>query len=149
MLCCVEGRGIKYHEMFRDLLAVVSMHILEPQSRTFPLYMTVWQLHSILYLEKSRDIWDSVRCQAGLWYVDPDSIGFNITFCGIQIIPKHGIGQSIHCVQVRIIDGFVRRLYIFLSFMLQTSNSPDNRFNFLFGSADIFHTIQISSSRKQ
>ena len=70
MLYCVEGRGIKYHEMFRDLLAVVSMHILEPQSRTFPLYMTVWQLHSILYLEKSRDIWDSavghVRLGLGL-----------------------------------------------------------------------------------
>ena len=52
-------RGVD-HEMFRDLLAVVSMHISEPQSRTFPLYMTFWQLHSILYLEKSRDIWDSV-----------------------------------------------------------------------------------------
>ena len=66
MLYCVEGRGIKYHEMFRDLLAVVSMHILEPQSRTFPLYMTVWQLHPILYLEKSRDIWDSVTYEKNL-----------------------------------------------------------------------------------
>ena len=53
-------RGVD-HEMFRDLLAVVSMHISEPQSRTFPLYMTFWQLHSILYLEKSRDIWDSAQ----------------------------------------------------------------------------------------
>ena len=66
VLYCVEGRGIKYHEMFRDLLAVVSMHILEPQSRTFPLYMTVWQLHPILYLEKSRDIWDSVTYEKNL-----------------------------------------------------------------------------------
>ena len=54
------GLRVVDHEMFRDLLAVVSMHISEPQSRTFPLYMTFWQLHSILYLEKSRDIWDSV-----------------------------------------------------------------------------------------
>ena len=55
------GLRVVDHEMFRDLLAVVSMHISEPQSRTFPLYMTFWQLHSILYLEKSRDIWDSVH----------------------------------------------------------------------------------------
>ena len=57
-----EGRGVRgvYHEMFRDLLAVVSMHISEPQSRTVPMYIAFWQLHSLLYLEKSRDIWDSV-----------------------------------------------------------------------------------------
>ena len=73
VLCCVEGRGIKYHEMFRDLLAVVSMHILEPQSRTFPLYMTVWQLHSILYLEKSRDIWDSVLATANFHAIYKDN----------------------------------------------------------------------------
>ena len=52
-------RGVD-HEMFRDLLAVVSMHISEPQSRTVPMYIAFWQLHSLLYLEKSRDIWDSV-----------------------------------------------------------------------------------------
>ena len=52
-------RGVD-HEMFRDLLAVISMHISESQSRTFPLYITFWQLHSLLYLEKSQDIWDSV-----------------------------------------------------------------------------------------
>ena len=58
-----EGRGVRgvYHEMFRDLLAVVSMHISEPQSRTVPMYIAFWQLHSLLYLEKSRDIWDSVQ----------------------------------------------------------------------------------------
>ena len=80
MPCCVEGgenqvsrnvprytqrakggglRGV-YHEMFQDLLAVVSMHISEPQSRTVPMYIAFWQLHSLLYLEKLRDIWDSV-----------------------------------------------------------------------------------------
>ena len=48
-----------YHEMFRDLLTVVSMHISGPQSRTVPMYIAFWQLHSLLYLEKSRDIWDS------------------------------------------------------------------------------------------
>ena len=60
-----EGRGVRgvYHEMFRDLLAVVSMHISEPQSRTVPMYIAFWQLHSLLYLEKSRDIWDSVFAQ--------------------------------------------------------------------------------------
>ena len=52
-------RGVD-HEMFRDLLAVISMHISESQSRTFPLYITFWQLHSLLYIKKSRDIWDSV-----------------------------------------------------------------------------------------
>ena len=66
-------RGVD-HEMFRDLLAVVSMHISEPQSRTFPLYMTFWQLHSILYLEKSQDIWDSVGSFNGYssspWFLD-------------------------------------------------------------------------------
>ena len=30
------------------------------QSRTFPMYISFWQLHSHLYLEKSRVIWDSV-----------------------------------------------------------------------------------------
>ena len=45
--------------MFRDLLAVVSMHISEPQSRTVPMYIAFWQLHSLLYLKKLRDIWDS------------------------------------------------------------------------------------------
>ena len=56
-----KGGGLRgvYHEMFRDLLAVVSMHISEPQSRTVPMYIAFWQLHSLLYLEKSRDIWDS------------------------------------------------------------------------------------------
>ena len=52
-------RGVD-HEMFQDLLAVVLMHISEPQSRTVPMYIAFWQLHSLLYLEKSRDIWDSV-----------------------------------------------------------------------------------------
>ena len=51
-------RGVD-HEMFRDLLAVISMHISESQSRTFPLYITFWQLHSLLYLKNSQDIWDS------------------------------------------------------------------------------------------
>ena len=62
-----EGRGVRgvYHEMFRDLLAVVSMHISEPQSRTVPMYIAFWQLHSLLYLEKSRDIWDSVVIERG------------------------------------------------------------------------------------
>ena len=56
-----KGGGLRgvYHEMFRDLLAVVSMHISEPQSRTVPMYIAFWQLHSLLYLKKSRDIWDS------------------------------------------------------------------------------------------
>ena len=30
------------------------------QSRTFPMYIAFWQLHSHLYLENSRVIWDSV-----------------------------------------------------------------------------------------
>ena len=30
------------------------------QSRTFPLYIALWQLHSYLYLENSRVFWDSV-----------------------------------------------------------------------------------------
>ena len=50
-------------EMFRDLLAVISMHISEPQSRTFPLYeyMTLYQLHSLLlYISKSRGIFGTV-----------------------------------------------------------------------------------------
>ena len=32
------------------------------QSRTVPMYISFWQLHSHLYLEKSRVIWDSVTC---------------------------------------------------------------------------------------
>ena len=31
------------------------------QSRTVPMYIAFWQLHSHLYLEKSRVIWDSVH----------------------------------------------------------------------------------------
>ena len=31
------------------------------QSRTFPMYIAFWQLHSHLYLENSRVIWDSVH----------------------------------------------------------------------------------------
>ena len=31
------------------------------QSRTVPMYIAFWQLHSHLYLEKSRVIWDSVE----------------------------------------------------------------------------------------
>ena len=63
-----EGRGLRGvdHEMFQDLLAVVSMHISEPQSRTVPMYIAFWQLHSLLYLEKLRDIWDSVECNTHL-----------------------------------------------------------------------------------
>ena len=35
------------------------------QSRTFPMYISFWQLHSHLYLEKSRVIWDSVGSGEG------------------------------------------------------------------------------------
>ena len=35
------------------------------QSRTFPMYISFWQLHSHLYLEKSRVIWDSVGSGKG------------------------------------------------------------------------------------
>ena len=57
-----KGGGLRRvdHEMFRDLLAVISMHISEPQSLTVPMYIAFWQLHSHLYLEKSRVIWDIV-----------------------------------------------------------------------------------------
>ena len=78
-------RGVD-HEMFRDLLAVISMHISESQSRTFPLYITFWQLHSLLYLEKSQDIWDSVPSSSGVpvLHGEPDSATvFQLSPCAV------------------------------------------------------------------
>ena len=48
------GAAAVNHEQFRD------MYVSCCQSRTAPMYIAFWQLHSHLYLEKSRVIWDSV-----------------------------------------------------------------------------------------
>ena len=41
------------HEQFLDMLAVANLEL-------FSMYIAFWQLHSHLYLEKFRVIWDSV-----------------------------------------------------------------------------------------
>ena len=60
------------HETFRDIYAAPEgrgelgesrtfpIYVSCCQSRTIPMYIAFWQLHSLLYLEKSRVIWDSV-----------------------------------------------------------------------------------------
>ena len=64
------------HETFRDMRSVrreggIGAAVVESrtvpryfsccQSRTVPMYIAFWQLHSHLYLEKSRVIWDSAE----------------------------------------------------------------------------------------
>ena len=73
--CTIFGSRSVNHETFRDIRstcreggirATVSESRTIPryvsccQSRTFPMYIAFWQLHSHLYLENSRVIWDSV-----------------------------------------------------------------------------------------
>ena len=57
------------------------------QSRTFPMYISFWQLHSHLYLEKSRVIWDSAEPE-----LEPDSqLEPNSETSGNQQEPKLSI----------------------------------------------------------
>ena len=81
------------HETFRDMRCVgreggngaavgesriVPRYFSCCQSRTVPMYIAFWQLHSHLYLEKSRVIWDSA-------YYD--------TCCGVVLLKNFIIGE--------------------------------------------------------
>ena len=72
----IFGSSSVNHETFRDIRSAcreggiraadgesrtIPRYVSCFQSRTFPMYIAFWQLHSHLYLENSRVIWDSVR----------------------------------------------------------------------------------------
>ena len=73
--CTIFGSTSVNHETFRDIRSAcreggigaavgesrtIPRYVSCCQSRTFPMYIAFWQLHSHLYLENSRVLWDSV-----------------------------------------------------------------------------------------
>ena len=77
------------HEIFRDMHSVrrkggieaavgesrtVPRYFSCSQSRTVPMYIAFWQLHSHLYLEKSRVIWDSAGDANLGWAMEADAL---------------------------------------------------------------------------
>ena len=75
MRCTIFGSTSVNHETFRDIRSAcreggigaavgesrtIPRYVSCCQSRTFPMYIAFWQLHSHLYLENSRVLWDSV-----------------------------------------------------------------------------------------
>ena len=82
LLCStIFGSRSVNHETFRDIRSAcreggigaadgesrtIPRYVSCFQSRTFPMYIAFWQLHSHLYLENSRVIWDSVGAEAQL-----------------------------------------------------------------------------------
>ena len=72
--CTIFGSTSVNHETFRDIRSAcreggigaavgesrtIPRYVSCCQSRTFPMYIAFWQLHSHLYLENSRVLWDS------------------------------------------------------------------------------------------
>ena len=75
--CTIFGSTSVNHKTFRDIRSAcgeggigaavgesrtIPRYVSCCQSRTFPMYIAFWQLHSHLYLENSRVLWDSVGC---------------------------------------------------------------------------------------
>ena len=72
--CTIFGSTSVNHETFRDIRSAcreggigaavgesrtIPRYVSCCQSRTFPMYIAFWQLHSHLYLKNSRVLWDS------------------------------------------------------------------------------------------
>ena len=90
LTCCnIFGARNVNHETFRDIRSAqreggigtaVGVSRTFPRyvsccrSRNVPMYIAFWQLHSPLYLEKSRVIWDSAHIQHKLYWAGKKAI---------------------------------------------------------------------------